>query len=331
MKKVFLFQIFALIIFSTACTRNGGQVAENAEQTALNNKTNQFIYALNSQSLPIKNNYDTYLSWVDTAKGPTGNESNIRGLGKIPKDTEKCIADLKKASQLKPKLEKLDKAGSAYITELEKLYPLLEKAGNYYGMENYKNDQMALGKEFHTEFLTHFKLFLAASNVLRKETDILEDEKNQQQLISLKGLSAKKNDYCRLVLLISAKKIVKMANVNDLRKLNFDQFLTELNFFEKNLDEFQKNIYATKYEQTTDFSALITSAKEYLKEGKDIMTKARFSKAFTEDELKQLKQGDKYSLDGKSQGIVGKYNSLITIAEMTFKNKPYILREESAK
>ncbi len=118
-------------------------------------KLSTLIFCLNDRA---ESSRMRYLQWVDAKKGPTGRERNIYGTYSLslPKG---CRSVLQNASQVLPALPALDDAAKNYADAMSTLVPLVEKAHNYYELEDYKDDAMSLGKGLHPKLMSGFSLW----------------------------------------------------------------------------------------------------------------------------------------------------------------------------
>ncbi len=281
------------------------------DDAQLSEKVDPYVDCINQVSPAVFNSRRYYLSWCDEKSGPTGKERHVYGLHKLH-STERCKQGIDKAAGLKPSLPEIEKVAAAYKAAVVKLEPIAQKAYDYYHQKNYKDDKMAQGKQMHPELMAAFTAFEKADKDMRAKVAKVKDELQERQLASLEKQEGKKLRWHHVSVMIEAKKLIRLGEVDDVPDLDLPAFSTQLTRYEKALGAL--DVYAKGHKAETDkvllFSSFVDAGKEFLSASKEMMRRKRDNKKWTQSERMRLRSNAKW-VDGHPAQVMDKYNSFI--------------------
>lgn len=274
-------------------------------------KINYYVDCINNFSERALGSYDRYLSWVPK-NGPTGKESIVYGLYTLNGDPQKCIDGLKTARGLAPSYAELDAAGEVYGVALSKVSPLIAEANDYYEQGNYKDDNMAKGKEIHPKLIDAFKALDDSDQKMRTELGKIQDQIDEKELAMLEKEEGRKLPFLLRNTMYLAKKLLAEGNVADLSKINLDSYKKALDEYEKVYNEMKDYIAANKSEADSAFISMFPNdAKDFLTSAKELMRRVRDKTPYETGEKMNLGVGSGWMVDGSPDQLLYKYNALV--------------------
>ena len=172
-----------------------------------------------------------YLQWVDAKKGPTSKERNIYGTYSLSL-RKGCRDVLQNASQVLPALPALDEAAKNYADAMNALVPLVENAHNYYEQEDYKDDDMGLGKELHPKLMSGFALWEEKFETFLLQLNLANDA------LLLKDLSSERCGEPAKVLVLARDlaRVASAMNPNKIGTLDLTTFSSLLDQYVETLE-----------------------------------------------------------------------------------------------
>lgn len=219
-----------------------------------------------------------YLEWCDMESGPTGNERNILGLYTL---NNRILDDAKKEIPQEPVLS-IDKFAADYIHAGQLLYEIINETDYYYDQENYKDDNMAKGKELHSKLMDAFLKFEMAESLF-----IPEYEKKNREITESINTELKKQGK---TLVLDIQDITQQCEVllDELLPLasDFKNSPTEAQLasieskiykietdnlaFEKNSTSTPEEKLNEQFQNENELPHFISEVKTFLKAAKDI-------------------------------------------------------------
>ena len=176
------------------------------DSPSLAEKVQPYIACLNDLAGRALQSRSRYLSWA-AKSGPTGNERIVYGVYTLY-DPAKCNRNIPDANQAEPHDAQLEEAGTAFISSLMVLTPLLKEADDYYQQGDYKDDKMAKGKQLHPKLMAAWDSFVAANDRLQDAVERINDRVQLEELAEIEKEEGRKTHYYTLALMIDAKALV---------------------------------------------------------------------------------------------------------------------------
>lgn len=278
----------------------------------LGQKLNQFIVCINKPSSFALRSRSRYLGWVDPKTGPTGQEKVVYGLFEINL-VDQCKKALKKAKTMGPATPDLDKASVDYEKALDELIPLVDKAHAYYKDKKYKEDAFKQGKEMHAPLMAAFDKFSEADKGLRGKIAVLNDKLLAEEIEDIAKNQGKKLLYHWKTMMMSAKKLIRLADVGDLPDLDADKFDAGVKVYEAAVkatgDYASANGAETK--KVMMFSMALDNAKGFLTSASSMLNRKKTNKAWSQSEIMMINGNNGWMVDGHPEQVVRKYNDLV--------------------
>ncbi len=278
---------------------------QEEKDAELSQKLEGYIDCLNRASRDAASSKEAYLMNIDEAKGPTGKEHGvwIRSL-----DIGSCVQALDKAKGLPPPLPDVEATVVQYRAALEALAPVVKQAYEYYDQKNYNDDKWAKAKQMHAPLMAAFAKFKQANEPFEQKVVALNEGVQSRRLARLQ-----KDPQRRLQFLIEqsaqdAKKLVKLAEITDLSKLDATAFGAQLQAYEKDYNDLDQYVTAHKDEanKVIAFSIFWSAESDYLKAAKELMRRKRDNKDFN----KEGNSNPKF-VEGHPAKVLDKYNELV--------------------
>jgi Protein of unknown function (DUF3829) len=327
--SVFLGLGLACSVWASACQKTGtdatGTAASGAEQGAsagdedkdneLSNKLSKYIDCLNSVTPNVTSSRDRYLGWVDEKAGLTGKEKNVNGLSPLH-SADYCLKELDAAKALSPQLPEIDAAADQYKAHLTEFAKFVKTVADYYEQGNYKDDQFAKGKEYHTQLMAGFDKFKTVNDAMDTKVTKLNDEVAARRLARLEKDPEAKFEFLYAKAMHEAKSLIKLTEVESIDALAMDPYTTQLTAFDKALTDLDGYVDTHKEEasKVSGMSSLIGEMKDYLKATKELQRRKRDNKDFAKEEPPA---GMFDRVDGHPAQIVDKYNDMISASNRT--------------
>ena len=260
---------------------------------SLGHKLQAYIECTNRLSGRAYEARSRYLSWVGKS-GPTGKERIIYGTYTIA-----GTADCKTG---------VEAAGSAYVTAVTILEPLLKEADDYYDQQNYKDDKMAKGRALHPLLMTAWSAFEAADQNLRTSIDTLSDFVAADELAAIEQREGRSGRYHIQALMMNAKVLIRAESAG--KTMNLAKIAEAL-------DGYEAIVKATdQYEQAHKDqgvgSSFVGTAKSYLTTAKALMRRVRDKVPYDTGEKMILSSpGGGWMVEGSPARLTRDYNQLV--------------------
>jgi hypothetical protein len=282
------------------------QAAEEAP--SLGEKVQPYIACLNRLSGRALQSRDRYLSWA-AKSGPTGEEKIVYGLYTLY-DPAECARTIPAANASAPHDAGLEEAGTAYISSLAALTPLVKEADGYYGQGDYKDDKMAKGKLLHPKLMAAWDSFAAADDRLRDAVDRINDLVEIETLATLEKEEGRKSAYFTLALMIKAKALVHAEGDGEDKTFDAAKVMPVLEGLQtaiKDLDE-----YGASHPEEKAGSIFMSAASSFLKSGKDLMRRVRDKTPYDTGEKMNLSNSlSAWMVEGSPASLIHNYNELV--------------------
>jgi len=321
MKKTF-FTIQVMTLLLTACQNTS--TSPTAEPIALeraseatespngdaenggipDERMDAYVRLLNGFASRASESYERYLSWCDEQKGPTGKERNNYGLYKIDyKDDLEAAKKLIPASPIQP----IDQYAKAFIEASLPLVNLVSEAEYYYDQENFKDDNMAKGKELHPKLIAAFKAYFDTKTAFKEEYNKLYEAAAAKQMEALRKQGktlaidmqsiVNKSEALLKELMPIATDLKAKPSAEQLAsvKAKFDDLEALVLSFESGVKSTEESKLEEQFGSTNYLSWFVDHSKDFLKEGKEVFRKRKEGKGFDssyENLVNSL--GDKY-------------------------------------
>jgi hypothetical protein len=294
-----------------------GATAGGEEDTDndLSEKLGKYIDCLNLVTPNVTTSRERYFNWVDEKAGLTGKETRVNGLSELH-SADQCLKYVDEAKALKPALPEIEAAGEAYKTHLAEFKKLIKTAADYYEQGNYKDDQFAKGKEYHTQLVAGFEKFKAVNESLDNQVTKLNDEVAARRLARLEKDPNAHFEFLYAKALAEGKSLIKFADVESLAALPMDPYSTQLTAFDKAVTELDGYADSHKEEagKVSGMSSLINDMKEYLTASKELQRRKRDNKDYAKE---SAPAGMWDHVAGHPAQLIAKYNDMIQTSNRT--------------
>ena len=190
----------------------GNARAGSEEGPSFAKKVQPYIGCLNRLTERAIQSRSRYLSWADKS-GPTGREKIVYGLYTLY-DPADCNRGISGANETEPHDAALEEAGTAFMSSLMALTPLVKEAADYYEQGDYKDDKMAKG-QLHPRLMAAWDSFLAANGRLRDAVERINEQVQLEALARIEQTEGRKTRYFALTLMIKAKAAVRAEGDGD--------------------------------------------------------------------------------------------------------------------
>ncbi|HEV8548906.1 MAG TPA: DUF3829 domain-containing protein [Polyangiaceae bacterium] len=291
---------------NAATTQGQGQAPSGEEEKddQLSDKLEGYIYCMNYETQSVYRMKDLYLRDVDEAKGPTGKENHIYVLTLSP---EACIKRIDESKKKAPALSDLDAAATEYGSSLSALDKIVNPLHDYYDHGDFKDDKFAKGKAMHKPLVDALNAFEKADKAFESKVSTLNDGVQQRRLARLKSDPKAQLQYQVALSMDGAKKLVKLAEVGALDKLDANGYNTALANYEQTYNNMNSYIdgHAAEADKVMMLSSFKSASSYYLKAAKELMRRKRDNKDFAKE------SGSPENIDGHPAQVLAKYNDLI--------------------
>jgi len=295
-------------------TASGSDTADD-QDGALSTKLEGYIDCLNRASRDAVDSKESYLRHIDEAKGPTGKEGSVY-ISKL--DVSSCLEAIGKAKALPPPMPDLEATVEPYRAALQALAPLVQSAYSYYDQKDYKDDNWAKGKQMHRPLMDAFAKFDQANKPFDDKVTALNEGLGARRLARLAKDPERRVEYLVANAANEAKKLVKLAEIDELSKLNAPAYEAELQTFEKAWNDLDQYIGAHKAEadKVMALSIFMSAGVDYEKSAKELLRRKRDNKDFNSEN-----HGMPKFIDGHPAQVLSKYNAFIDrLNGMQFRN-----------
>ncbi len=280
----------------------------DAAAPTLSDKVQPYIACLNRLAGRALQSRTRYLSWA-AKSGPTGSEKIVYGVYTLydPADCNKSIAA---ANQAEPRDAELEEAGTAFMSTIMTLTPLVKEADDYYGQSDYKDDKMAKGKLLHPKLMAAWDAFAAAHGRLDDTVDRINDRVQLEELADLEKSEGRKTHYFTLALMIKAKTLLNAEAGGDDKPFDLTKVTPALEGYEGAVKDLEA--YGDGHPDEKAGSIFLSSARSFLKTGKELMRRVRDKTPYSEGEKMNLSNSlSGWMVEGSPPALMHNYNELV--------------------
>jgi hypothetical protein len=203
--------VAALFLAASAASR-AQKIADLPDDKfkSLVEKTLLYSKALNG-ARAVQKCYDTYASWVDMKKGPTGKERAIEsGIPDISSALQEIADAGKNGPSLWPPLPNIDAAAQQLAQATATLAPVVKAASDYYSQRQYKTDGAKRGQELHAQMLPVFEQVFGFEMVLRRELSAVREDIERRNLAQIEKEHGKNHEWHLRSFLIATKTLADL-------------------------------------------------------------------------------------------------------------------------
>lgn len=275
---------------------------------SLAEKVQPYIACLNDLAGRALQSRSRYLSWA-AKSGPTGNERIVYGVYTLY-DPAKCNRNIPDANQAEPHDAQLEEAGTAFISSLMVLTPLLKEADDYYQQGDYKDDKMAKGKELHPKLMAAWDSFVAANDRLQDAVERINDQVQLEELAEIEKEEGRKTHYYTLALMIDAKALVHAEGEGEDKNFDIAKVTPVLERYEASIKALEA--YGEGHPEEKAGSIFVSAARSFLKTGKELMRRVRDKTPYSTGERMNLSNSlAAWMVEGSPASLIHNYNELV--------------------
>lgn len=188
--------------------------AQDPELQAAIAKSNAYT-SLANRTLRAVRSWDRYKSWVDMKKGPTGKERYISyGLYSLY-DVKDEIAKAEAATGQPPAQPELDGAVKRYIAAYQELAPLITRAERYYQRKDYRDDNVAEGRELHARMVPAAEAFLRERTVFSNQLSGYKKGIDARELAAIEASEGRQARWQLRNIMINARAVMDYMPSNE--------------------------------------------------------------------------------------------------------------------
>lgn len=188
--------------------------AQDPELQAAITKANAYT-ALANRTLRAIESWDRYKSWVDLRKGPTGKERYIAyGLYSLY-DVKDEIARAEAATGQPPAQPELDGAVKRYIAAYQELAPLITRAERYYERKDYRDDNVAEGRELHGRMVPAAEAFLRERAAFDAQLNAYKKAIDARELAAIEASEGRQARWQLRNIMINARAVMDQMPSNE--------------------------------------------------------------------------------------------------------------------
>jgi Protein of unknown function (DUF3829) len=284
--------------------------AQTAEaDAAVGKKLEAAIACINRLSSRAFDSRARYVDWAGDKAKMKNKPRNVLGLYTIY-ETEDCAKGVAEAKSVAPAHAGLESASEAYVKTVQVLEPLLKEADDYYQQENYRDDKFAKGKEMHGPLLAAWEEFGKADGTLRGIVAKIGDERQLAELAEVEKKEGRKSRFHIMNTFLNAKALVRLETDVEMSKMDLPKVQEQLAAYEKavkELESFNEGEGGGKID-----SFYLSSAKDVLITGKNLMRRVRDKQRFSEGDQMMLSQpGAGWMVEGSPPRLIHDYNQLV--------------------
>jgi hypothetical protein len=204
--------VVAAVLLAASAAGRAQTIAELPDDKfkSLVDKTLLYAKALNA-ARAVQKSYDSYASWVDMKKGPTGKERGIEsGVPDISSALQEIADAGKNGPGLWPPLPNIDAAAQQLAQATATLAPLVKAASDYYSQRQYKTDGAKRGQELHAQMLPVFEQVFGSEVALRRELGAVREDIERRNLAQIEKEHGKNYEWHLRSFLIAAKTLADL-------------------------------------------------------------------------------------------------------------------------
>ncbi len=194
---------------SVASAAMGAPPAVSSADDAMTDKLQPFIGCINDVDTKLREHFGEYEgAWP--ARQKMESTGLIFGFKIEVYETnnsmsKECADNLEKAVAQSPADPTLDAAGKTYVTTLRELIPLMNAVDAYYDQEDYRDDDMAKGRELDAQIRPLFATLFAASDKFRTSVAAHDLQLTKNQLAAIEAEGGKTFTWHELNLMLQAR------------------------------------------------------------------------------------------------------------------------------
>lgn len=272
--------------------------AQDPELQAAIAKSNAYT-SLANRTLRAVESWDRYKSWVDMKKGPTGKERYISyGLYSLY-DVKDEIAKAEAATGQPPAQPELDGAVKRYIAAYQELAPLITRAERYYQRKDYRDDNVAEGRELHARMVPAAEAFLRERTVFSNQLSGYKKGIDARELAAIEASEGRQARWHLRNIMINARAVMDYMPSNEHPIVDLAGFDTALAGYAAAIREMD----AFKDKNQTSVPIIDSQASSWLGALRDFREKLGKSKG-------DVRKG---AADDANR-IVSSYNSMVSLS-----------------
>lgn len=272
--------------------------AQDPELQAAIAKSNAYT-SLANRTLRAVESWDRYKSWVDMKKGPTGKERYISyGLYSLY-DVKDEIAKAEAATGQPPAQPELDGAVKRYIAAYQELAPLITRAERYYQRKDYRDDNVAEGRELHARMVPAAEAFLRERTVFSNQLSGYKKGIDARELAAIEASEGRQARWQLRNIMINARAVMDYMPSNEHPIVDLAGFDTALAGYAAAIREMD----AFKDKNQTSVPIIDSQASSWLGALRDFREKLGKSKG-------DVRKG---AADDANR-IVSSYNSMVSLS-----------------
>ncbi|QCI63720.1 YiiG family protein [Phreatobacter stygius] len=177
-------------------------------------KSNAYT-ALMNRTLRAIQSWERYRSWVDMSRGPTGRERYMSyGLYSLY-DVAGEITRAQEATGREPAFPELDQTVRRYIEAYQALAPLISRAERYYERKDYRDDNLAEGRDLHTRMVPAAAAFLRERALLDTQMRTFKSDLDIRELAAIEKREGRSARWQVRNIMISARAVMDVMPSND--------------------------------------------------------------------------------------------------------------------
>ena len=161
------------------------QAAAQDLQSAIE-KANLYIDIANYTGRAV-DSWDRYLSWVNVRTGPTGEEPYI-SYGMYPAEDLTGLVDAARAAAaLEPSVPTLDSTMTRYLDAYEALFPVMNRANDYYEQELYLTEGIAEARALHAQMVPLVTTYLTERDAMLRDLRLFVREVEREEVAAIEA------------------------------------------------------------------------------------------------------------------------------------------------
>lgn len=190
-------------------------------------KSNAYT-ALMNRTLRAIQSWERYRSWVDMSRGPTGRERYISyGLYSLY-DVAGEISRAEAATAREPVMPELDQTVGRYIQAYQALAPLITRAERYYERKDYRDDNLAEGRDLHARMVPAAEAFLRERAALDAQMRSFKSDLDGRELAAIEKREGRSARWQVRNIMIQARAVMDLMPSNERPIVDLKAFDAEI-------------------------------------------------------------------------------------------------------
>ncbi len=154
--------------------------------------------------------WDRYLSWVNVKTGPTGKERYISyGMYRID-DLSGLLNEARAAAGREPSTPELDATMTRYLDAYDALFPVMNRANDYYERELYLTEGITEGRALHAQMIPLVNAFLTEREATLRELRPFVREVERQEVTATEAREGRSLAWQTAQLMHAANQVVDL-------------------------------------------------------------------------------------------------------------------------